>query len=211
MKRILCYGDSNTFGYRPDGLGQYDEKTRWTGLLAKALGEDFCVIENGVCGRTNALDDPRADGRNGLSTIESIMDKYSPIDLVILMLGTNDLKSFYGMTAKSIAQDCERVIEKILLPQYSINKPPKILLVSPILLGENILSIKSYYDETSIKVSRLISTEYEALARDRNYYFMRAEDFAEPSPIDCEHMDEIGHKNLAAALENAVKEIDFNV
>lgn len=204
MKNILCYGDSNTFGYRPDKLGQYDETVRWTALIAQALGENFRVIENGVCGRTTAMDDPRAAGRNGLADIDSVMEQYSPVDLVILMLGTNDLKTFYGMNERKIAENCGRIIDKIENLKYGA---PKILLVSPILMGDNILSIKPLYDKNSLIVSRSIAAEYEMLAKEKGCFFMRAEDYADPSSVDCEHMDEVGHRNLARAIAAKVKEI----
>ena len=94
MKRILCFGDSNTYGYKPDRSGQFNENIRWTGLLSKSLGDDLTIIEDGVCGRTLAIDDPMFVSRNGLKSIENSIRSNSPIDLLIIMLGTNDLKYF---------------------------------------------------------------------------------------------------------------------
>ena len=94
MKRILCFGDSNTYGYKPDRSGQFNENIRWTGLLSKSLGDDFTINEDGVCGRTLAIDDPMFVSRNGLKSIENSIRSNSPIDLLIIMLGTNDLKYF---------------------------------------------------------------------------------------------------------------------
>lgn len=207
MKKILCYGDSNTFGYKPDRTGRFDESIRWPALLAKSLGADFNIIENGVCGRTTALDDPFVSGRNGLAEINDVMKKYAPVDLVILMLGTNDLKTFYEMTAASITENCGRVIDRILNPAYGRNEVPKVLLISPILLGENILAVKADYNQASVDASQSLAAEYEALAKEKSCYFLRAEDFAKPSPLDCEHMNESNHKKLALAIEDTVKKV----
>ena len=114
MKRILCFGDSNTYGYKPDRSGQFNENIRWTGLLSKSLGDDFTIIEDGVCGRTLALDDPMFSGRNGLKSIENSIRSNSPIDLLIIMLGTNDLKYFYRMTAEKITENCGKLIDKAI-------------------------------------------------------------------------------------------------
>lgn len=116
MKRILCFGDSNTYGYKPDRSGQFNENIRWTGLLSKSLGDDFTIIEDGVCGRTLALDDPMFVGRNGLKSIENSIRSNSPIDLLIIMLGTNDLKYFYRMTAEKSQKTAESLLIKLFLP-----------------------------------------------------------------------------------------------
>lgn len=209
MKRILCFGDSNTFGYKPDRSGRFDENTRWTGLLANSLKDNFIIIEDGLCGRTTALDDPFCDGRNGLKSIENSVRKNSPIDLLIIMLGTNDLKVFYRMTAKKIAKNCGKIIEKALA--FCENSDSiKILIVSPILLGENILAINSTYNIQSITVSHLLSKELKALAEEKNCHFLSAEDYAKASELDCEHMAPDEHKKLAVAIESKIREIFSN-
>ena len=89
---ILCFGDSNTYGYKPDGTGRFDTDTRWTSLLQKKLGADHRVIEEGLCGRTTVFQDDLREGRRGLDLIGVTMEMHNPIDLLIVMLGTNDCK-----------------------------------------------------------------------------------------------------------------------
>lgn len=205
MKRILCFGDSNTYGYKPDRSGQFNENIRWTGLLSKSLGDNFKIIEDGVCGRTIALDDPMFSGRNGLKSIENSIRSNSPIDLLIIMLGTNDLKYFYGMTAKKIAQNCGRLIDKAVFSDEESSI--KILLISPVLLGDNILSVSPTYNTQSVTASRLLAAEFEALSKRKNCYFLAAEDYAKASEVDCEHMTAAEHKKLAKAIEEKIRQI----
>lgn len=206
MKRILCYGDSNTFGYKPDRSGRFNENIRWTGLLSKSLKEDFIIIEDGLCGRTTALDDPFCEGRNGLKSIKSSIKNNSPIDLLIIMLGTNDLKHIYKMTAKKIAENCGRVIDKAF--DYCENPDSmRILLISPILLGENILALNTTYNTQSVSASHSLVNELKALAKEKNCYFLSAENYAKASEVDCEHMAASEHKKLATAIEEKIREI----
>lgn len=94
---ILCFGDSNTYGYRPDGSGRFGADTRWTGLLQKKLGTNDRIIEEGLCGRTTVFSDELREGRRGLDTIGILLESHAPVDLLILMLGTNDCKTRYNL------------------------------------------------------------------------------------------------------------------
>ena len=206
MKRILCFGDSNTYGYKPDRSGQFNENIRWTGLLSKSLGDDFTIIEDGVCGRTLALDDPMFVGKKEIKSIENSIRSNSPIDLLIIMLGTNDLKYLYRMAAEKITENCGKLIDKAI---SSCENPDsiQILLISPILLGENILSINSTYNAQSVKTSHSLAKEFENLAKKKNCYFLAAENYAVASDVDCEHMTAAEHKKLATAIEKEILKI----
>ena len=89
---ILCFGDSNTWGYRPDRKGRFDENTRWTGLLQQKLGPEYHIIEEGLCGRTTIFQDELRENRRGLDMVGATVEIHNPIDLMIIMLGTNDCK-----------------------------------------------------------------------------------------------------------------------
>mgnify|MGYP000137487797 CR=1 FL=1 len=129
---ILCFGDSNTYGYRPDGSGRFDADTRWTGLLQKKLGTNDRIIEEGLCGRTTVFSDELREGRRGLDTIGILLESHAPVDLLILMLGTNDCKTVYVATAGIIGKGVETLLEQV--KNYSPDSD--ILLISPIYLGE---------------------------------------------------------------------------
>ena len=138
MKNVLCFGDSNTYGRRPDGL-RYERWERWTGILQQLLGEEYYVIEEGNNGRTTVYDDWIETDKCGLLQLPSALSSHRPLDLVILMLGTNDLKPRFGAPVNDIAEGAGRLVK--LIQKYDF-KPrfadPEILLVSPILVGETV-------------------------------------------------------------------------
>ena len=91
MKTILCFGDSNTWGYNPENGQRFGPEERWTGILRNSLGEDYRVIEEGLNGRTTLWDDPIAGFKNGLDYLMPCLESHMPFDLITIMLGTNDL------------------------------------------------------------------------------------------------------------------------
>jgi len=104
MRRILCYGDSNTWGCIPISAARYGEDIRWPGVLAGLLGAEYRIIEEGLNGRTTVFDDPLQEGRNGKTYLLPCLLSHRPLDVVVLMLGTNDMKQRYGLPAEDIAR-----------------------------------------------------------------------------------------------------------
>lgn len=196
---ILCFGDSNTYGYRPDGSGRFDENTRWTALLQKALGEKHRVIEEGLCGRTTVFQDEIREGRRGLDLIGVSVESHDPLDLVIIMLGTNDCKTRYGASAGTIARGLEQVVAKA----YDRAKTPfELLIISPIHLASGVgeSGYDPEFDEHSVEVSKQLASAYQKVAARCGAGFLRASDYAKPSVTDREHLDEEGHAALAGAV-----------
>ena len=156
---ILCFGDSNTYGYRPDGTGRFDEKTRWTCLLQKNFGNGHRIIEEGLCGRTTIFSDAFREGRRGLDQIGITIETHNPIDLLVLMLGTNDCKTRFNASSKTIAKGLIQVIEKA--KNYS-SQPFELLIISPIHLGNGVGDdgFDPEFDLASEQVSRQIAQEY---------------------------------------------------
>ncbi|MBQ9959278.1 MAG: acylhydrolase, partial [Oscillospiraceae bacterium] len=98
-KRILCYGDSNTWGYI-GGVGErFGRDVRWTGRLQTLLGSDYTVIEEGLNSRTTVWDDPVEMHKNGYTYLMPCLQTHRPLDLVIIMLGTNDLERRFHVPA----------------------------------------------------------------------------------------------------------------
>ena len=129
MRQVLCFGDSNTYGYVPGTAERYDWDTRWTGIVGTGLMEKgYIVQEEGLCGRTTVFDDPLRPGRRGSELLPIILETHKPEDLIILMLGTNDCKTFYGATAGSIGLGIRKLVRQIRDGAPSA----KILLMSPI-------------------------------------------------------------------------------
>ena len=113
MKEILCFGDSNTHGYMP-GLGtRYPIDQRWSGLLGKLLGDGYHVVEEGMDGRTTAFEDDLQPWRSALGYIGPCVKTHAPLDLIIIMLGTNDSKTRYGVSAEEIGFGMQELIQRI--------------------------------------------------------------------------------------------------
>lgn len=206
MKNILCFGDSNTYGYKPDGSGRFDDDTRWTALLQKKLGVEYKIHEEGLVGRTTVFQDELREGRRGLDSIGTVVETHNPLDLVIIMLGTNDCKTRYGASAGTIAKGLEQVIDKA---NDKASKPFSLLVISPIHLGENVgeEGFDPEFNSVSEKTSKYLSGEFEKLAAKKQVYFLDASKIAAPSRIDREHLDSRGHKAMAEAVYQAVESI----
>ena len=149
MKRILCYGDSNTYGYDPYTQGRYPKDVRWPGVLAKLLGEEYEVIEEGLNNRTTALEPEGEPWRSGMYYLEPCLRSHIPVDLFMLMLGYNDMKTVFGQTAETIGAHVRQLIQKI--KRISAEKNPagrscEILLICPIFVSEHIIGV-DYADE----------------------------------------------------------------
>lgn len=193
---ILCFGDSNTYGYKPDGTGRFDTNTRWTSLLQKKLGADHRVIEEALCGRTTVFQDDLREGRRGLDLIGVTLEMHNPIDLLIVMLGTNDCKTRYNASAGTIAKGLAQVIQKA---RKNASQPFDLLVISPIHLGEGVgdPGFDPEFDEKSVEVSKKLAEEYHKVTLLHHAAFLDASAFASSSTTDREHLDAAGHAALA--------------
>ena len=200
---ILCFGDSNTWGYKPDKTGRFNENIRWTALLQKKLGPEYHIIEEGLCGRTTVFQDDLRENRRGLDMIGVTVEMHNPLDLVIIMLGTNDCKARYGASANVIAKGLDQVIRKARL--YA-SQPFDLLVISPIHLGHGVgeQDFDPEFDQNSEFVSRNLADEYRKVALQNHAAFLNAADFASPSATDREHLNEAGHAALADAVYNKI-------
>lgn len=213
-KSILCYGDSNTFGYRPTDSGRYPWGVRWTSLLAERLGEEYHVIEAGLNSRTTVIDDDLEKDRNGWKTIDVVLEMNWPLDLVILMLGTNDMKVRYQTQAADIVEGARRIVQEIRRLHEEIHPDwmPRILLVSPLLIGEELRDGKSGFSESfggerAYHLSRELAPLYRKVAGEEGCRFLDAAAAASVGHTDALHLEEEGHRELAAAIEKEVREI----
>lgn len=205
MKQILCFGDSNTYGLIPGSTERYDYNTRWTGIVEnKLLHKGYRVIEEGLCGRITIFDDPLRTGRRGTQLLPIVLETHRPVDIVVLMLGTNDCKSLYDASAEVIGLGIKKLIGQI---KDAVPKA-KILLISPIHLGDDVWNgYDPEFNEDSVKTSKNLGKVYEQLAREEGIYYLAASDYAQPSKEDREHMDQIGHKAFAQAVINQLEQI----
>ncbi|MDI9594228.1 MAG: SGNH/GDSL hydrolase family protein, partial [Atribacterota bacterium] len=137
VKEILCFGDSLTWGWNPVDRGRYPFEKRWTGVLQKELGKDYRIIEEGLNGRTTIWDDPIEGEKNGKKYLIPCLESHLPLDLVIIMLGTNDLKLRFNKSAFDIAAAADSLIQLVQKSRAGRDsQSPKALLVSPPPLGK---------------------------------------------------------------------------
>ena len=196
MKNILFFGDSNTYGYKPDKSGRYDYDVRWTGRIANLLGNEYNIIEEGLCGRTTIFPDAVRDARKGIDLIGVVVESHKPVDVIAIMLGTNDCKTEFHADAKTIAKGMEAVARKA---SKTAGEHAKIVIVSPIHLGKGVgeEGFDPEFNESSENVSRQLAWEYEKIANENGFYYFDAAGAAEPSEVDRQHLDEKGHKMFA--------------
>ncbi len=209
--RIVCFGDSNTWGYNPRTAQRFAEDVRWTGLLQERLGEDYRIIEEGQNGRTIATEDPCEGEKNGMTTIVPCLESQKPFDLLILMLGTNDLKGKFHYCAMDVAGEMELMLEKIhTYAAYHMANPPRILLVSPVHVGKEIRDSwlgDCFEYERAVKISGELAGWYRQLAEKYGCDFLDAAEYAKAGKTDSIHLEEEGHRALADALEKYIREM----
>lgn len=207
IKTILCYGDSNTYGYNPMDGSRYPMDVRWTGRLQILLGDEYRIIEEGCNGRTTIYDDPMEKWKNGFTYLRPCLNSHKPLDYVLLMLGSNDLKTFFQVSAQEIAAGAECLVKEIYAFMQEKGCPvPKIILVSPPEIGEMITSgpFHGHYSEEAIQKSREFPKYYKQVAERQNCIYMNAAEYAEPSPVDSLHLEPEAHARLAKALSEVV-------
>ena len=209
MKNILVFGDSNTWGLIPGTHERYPWVVRWTSILQeKERCNNTRIIEEGLCGRTTIFEDELRPGRKGLDMLPVLLETHNPLDAAIIMLGTNDCKTYNHASADRIGKGIEKLIQQIRKADPAID----ILLVSPIELGEDVWKpgFDLEFDQHSVKVSKQLKQTYLKIAWKYGCDFLAASDVAKPSKADMEHMNEKGHKNLAKAIESFLVEKERN-
>lgn len=207
MINILCFGDSNTFGTNPSG-GRWARDQRWTGILQERLGSGYYMIEEGLGGRTATAEDFLEGDRNGLRHLPIALHSHRPLDLVILMLGTNDMKHRFGLLPEDIALGAAKLGRIVETYEYGPNYPiPKVLLVSPIWIGEGVEhSNFTGFSADAADVSHRLAPLYQAYAKEYGWLYLDAASVAKASSLDMLHMEQEGHLALALAIEKIVRE-----
>jgi lysophospholipase L1-like esterase len=206
MKTILCFGDSNTWGYNPHDEQRYSMEDRWPGVMRKSLGAGYWVIEEGLNGRTTVFDDPLEGYRNGLPYLVPCLESHRPLDLVILMLGTNDFKVRFSATAYDVARGLERLIKIILASGAGPDgSAPPILIVAPAPFEK--LTEKAEPFEGAEEKSRRLASYYRGLAETYGLEFLDAGEIIQSSTIDGFHLEVSEHHKLGRGMSDRVRKI----
>lgn len=206
MAVVLCYGDSNTYGYDQATAGRYPRDVRWPGALATLLGPSIEVIAEGLNGRTTLWDDPYMPDRNGSTYLGPCLASHAPVDLVILMLGTNDTKTIFARSAPEIAAGAAALLDIIATSGAGLDgAAPKVLLIAPppVLDGDERTEIWGFADAPA--KSRRFAELYRIVAATAGAAFLDAAPIAEVDPADGVHLTPAGHAALARAVAHEVR------
>ncbi len=206
MKTIVCFGDSNTWGFNPANGTRYSMKERWGSLLREELGSDYYVLEEGHNGRTTVFDDPVGEYKSGKNYIIPCIESHGPVDLVIILLGTNDLKARFSLTAVDIANGAGMLVKMVQRSNAGPGaKAPRVILIAPPPIKE--LGVYAEAFEGGAKKSYKLSERYKTVAEQLGCDFLDASQIIESSDIDGIHLEVSEHKKLAAAVAEKVHEI----
>lgn len=214
MKTILCYGDSNTWGYVPGSFNdknyymeRYSHRQRWPSILQEILGNNYSVVEEGLNGRTTNVDYKNFPGRNGKTFLPVCLYSHAPLHLVILMLGINDLKAEFKRTSEEVTQGLSELIDIIQASIFGpdMQSPPKVLLIGyPIPLRED-----GYEDNIfagAILRAKQFDQDFKKLAAKTNCFYFNVAPYITLSEIDGIHFDEKSHYTFAHIISGKIKE-----
>ena len=208
MKTILAYGDSLTWGSDPATAGRHAPHHRWPDVLHRALGADVHVVSDGLRGRTTAYDDHLADcDRNGARLLPTSLYTHAPIDLVILMLGVNDLKPHTAGSAIAAMQGMRRLIQIVRMHRQGFDDgyTAQVLVVAqPPLVETSDAEFATVFAGAPAQ-ARKIATLYQTLTTDMGCAFFDAGTVAQASPVDGVHLDADNTKAIGLALAPQVR------
>ena len=208
MKNILCFGDSNTWGYDPATQTRFSKDIRWTGVLQQLLGSKYNVIEEGLNGRTTNVNEKQDHGlgyfrpfRSAMDLLSVLIETNSPLDLIIVMLGTNDLKTNFNQSSEMIAKNMRLVCESIIDNDYFQSK--SIILVSPTHINEESPNLLDSFIGTT-QASQSFSNSYRKISDALNLHFVDASESVKTNKIDGLHWDSKQHSDFANSLFNKI-------
>lgn len=207
MKTVLCYGDSNTWGSEPETGERSGPDVRWPGVLRHELGDGYWVIEEGLSGRTTVRDDPiEGVHKNGRTYLRACLESHKPLDLVAIMLGTNDLKERFGASASDIAQGAASLAEEIL---HSGCGPgggaPKVLLIAPPPVGK-LTDMAEMFAGAEEKSARFAG-HYRRFAEQYGCEFLDAGTVIVSSDVDGIHLEADEHRKLGEAVAASIGKV----
>lgn len=203
---VLCYGDSNTYGYDPATCGRYPAEKRWTTILGKMLGDRYEVISEGLNGRTTAFDRPGEAWKNGVSSFTAILATHKPVDYLIIMLGTNDCNDGLNLTAEQIAGGMETLVKMAEEQSPALQGyVPEIIVAAPAAIREDFEGSPFAFELSAdaVKKSRDLGPLYCDIAA---RHLIRAVDATQSAEVseDCMHLSETGHRQLAELIYNEI-------
>lgn len=205
-RTVLCYGDSNTWGADPKTTLRLPKGVRWPGVMARGLDGELEVIEEGLPGRTTMSDDPYTSGLNGRTYLGPCLASHTPLDLVILMLGTNDLKAYFGLTPDAVARGTHVLADMVLRSDCGpAGSAPALLIVAPVPVGVASPPLELFGFEGAAEKSRGLASRYALVAEMLGCAFFDAASAATVSAVDGVHLDPAAHTAIGLALAHVVR------
>ncbi|MTH97164.1 SGNH/GDSL hydrolase family protein [Roseibium sp. RKSG952] len=207
---VVCFGDSLTWGFNPVDRTRYGHDLRWTRMLQTELGEGFHVVEEGLNGRTTVFEDPMNGDKNGLAHLMTVRKTHMPIDILIIMLGTNDLQTRFQFGAEALGRAMSRLLDYAGRDLDVVEgEAPKVLLMSPPTLGE----LKGTpYEELYLgpdrrKESGKLASVYRRIASEYGAAFFETGSVVTVSKLDALHLDPDMQAPLARAVAKEVRKL----
>lgn len=205
MPTVVCYGDSNTWGYEPGTEARLDRETRWTGVLQRELGDDVHVVEEGLNSRTTIFDDPTSAGRSGLAYLPIVLETHAPVDVLVLLLGTNDLFLPQRVDARGAARGAATLAETALASGAGPGgRPPAVVVLIPprfATLRPDWALDSPHGPEESTRFGEAFRTALADVACE----VLDLGDVAEHSDADGIHFDADGHGAIGTAVAERVR------
>lgn len=206
MKTILCFGDSNTWGYDPVNKGRHDYEDRWVTVLGRELGSGYLVIPEGLNGRTSTFDDPVEGDKNGRRHLPMLLESHAPLDLVVIMLGTNDLKRRYSAPAADIAAGVGRLVQIVQKSEAGRDgEPPRVLVLVPAVL-QPLTNLAAVF-EGGTETSYGLESAYQAMCEERGVPCVAIGNAVKYSELDGIHLDADGQRALGSFVAPTVKRL----
>jgi lysophospholipase L1-like esterase len=203
MKTILCFGDSNTWGYDPATQERFAHDVRWTGILRRELGDEYWIIEEGLNGRTTVWEDPIEGYKNGQAHLIPCLESHRPLDLVVLMLGTNDLKQRFSVSAYDIANSAGVLVDIVQKSAAGPNgRAPALLLMAPPPLAK-LTEFADMFAGGPAK-SLKFGEQYRRVAQERGCAFLDTGTVIVSSDLDGIHFEAGEHAKLGRAVAQQV-------
>ena len=212
-KHIVCLGDSNTHGYCADpadcadGGIRFNESERWTRRLQAMLGEEYLVVEEGLSGRTTCFDDPIHEGLSALPYITPCLKSHEFVDLLVIMLGTNDVKERFAVSAACVAIGMGRLVKKAIATECWGDKKPNILVIAPPHIGDGMFAspVGATMGANCAEKSRELAHYYKEQCDLIGCHFLDAQALGcEFNQVDFMHLTNKGHETLAKALAELI-------
>lgn len=205
MKTVMCFGDSISWGQDPATRQRMPYQTRWPGVLQHAMGERVRVIEEALCDRTTIWDDPYVEGRNGKTMLAPLLESHAPVDLLVILLGTNDLQRHFNKSAEEVALGLATLVD---LAQRSgcgpDGKAPQVLLIAPYRFG-TLAPMELLYFAGKEGDAEKLADAVRTVAETCGCHFLDASGVVTASRVDGIHLDPESHRALAVAVQAKVE------